>query len=208
MPLYAILSWICAWWTCFEYRSIVRYRVWHSIGQWPRKTCVVWYASGMDVWSGMPLHGVRLGKDVCRVVPFLAFCICAEWMCVHCMFVVSHVSFAVGACVVCSLFPFFSLLPCSFAVCVFFLTPCKQRTSFFYSLPSSTISISFSFHFPLPLSLSLFLLSSLRTPTSLLFIMSESRADLIAWVNDLLSLSYTKIEQLGTGTDDRWFNSS
>ncbi|KAG0039175.1 hypothetical protein BGZ82_009326 [Podila clonocystis] len=29
--------------------------------------------------------------------------------------------------------------------------------------------------------------------------MSESRADLIAWVNDLLSLSYTKIEQLGTG---------
>ncbi|KAG0082921.1 hypothetical protein BGZ93_002130 [Podila epicladia] len=29
--------------------------------------------------------------------------------------------------------------------------------------------------------------------------MSESRADLIAWVNDLLMLNYTKIEQLGTG---------
>ncbi|KAF9996214.1 hypothetical protein BGZ80_002617 [Entomortierella chlamydospora] len=29
--------------------------------------------------------------------------------------------------------------------------------------------------------------------------MSESRGELIAWVNDLLQLNYTKIEQLGTG---------
>ncbi|KAF8934090.1 calponin homology domain-containing protein [Dissophora ornata] len=29
--------------------------------------------------------------------------------------------------------------------------------------------------------------------------MSESRADLIAWVNDLLGISYTKVEQLGSG---------
>ncbi|KAF9348929.1 hypothetical protein BGX26_012704 [Mortierella sp. AD094] len=29
--------------------------------------------------------------------------------------------------------------------------------------------------------------------------MSESRAELIAWVNDLLGLSYTKIEQMGSG---------
>jgi hypothetical protein len=30
--------------------------------------------------------------------------------------------------------------------------------------------------------------------------MSESRGELIAWVNDLLHLNYTKVEQLGTGT--------
>ncbi|KAF9998670.1 hypothetical protein BGZ79_007650 [Entomortierella chlamydospora] len=29
--------------------------------------------------------------------------------------------------------------------------------------------------------------------------MSESRAELVAWVNDLLELSYTKIEQMGSG---------
>ncbi|KAF9366404.1 hypothetical protein BGX34_003361 [Mortierella sp. NVP85] len=29
--------------------------------------------------------------------------------------------------------------------------------------------------------------------------MSESRGELIAWVNDLLQLNYTKVEQLGTG---------
>ena len=29
--------------------------------------------------------------------------------------------------------------------------------------------------------------------------MSESRTELIAWVNDLLQLNYTKVEQCGTG---------
>ncbi|KAF9281635.1 hypothetical protein BGZ68_006517 [Mortierella alpina] len=29
--------------------------------------------------------------------------------------------------------------------------------------------------------------------------MSESRAELVAWVNELLQLNYTKVEQLGTG---------
>lgn len=32
-------------------------------------------------------------------------------------------------------------------------------------------------------------------------IMSESRSELIAWVNDLLRLNYTKVEQLGTGKE-------
>lgn len=30
-------------------------------------------------------------------------------------------------------------------------------------------------------------------------LMSESRQDLLAWLNDLLKLNYTKIEQVGTG---------
>jgi RP/EB family microtubule-associated protein len=29
--------------------------------------------------------------------------------------------------------------------------------------------------------------------------MGESRTELIAWVNELLSLNYTKVEQCGTG---------
>ena len=29
--------------------------------------------------------------------------------------------------------------------------------------------------------------------------MSESRTELIAWLNDLLKLNYTKVEQCGTG---------
>ena len=29
--------------------------------------------------------------------------------------------------------------------------------------------------------------------------MSESRTELIAWVNELLQLNYTKVEQCGTG---------
>lgn len=30
--------------------------------------------------------------------------------------------------------------------------------------------------------------------------MGESRTELLAWVNDLLQLNYTKVEQTGTGT--------
>jgi RP/EB family microtubule-associated protein len=30
--------------------------------------------------------------------------------------------------------------------------------------------------------------------------MGESRTELLAWVNDLLQLNYTKVEQLGTGS--------
>lgn len=29
--------------------------------------------------------------------------------------------------------------------------------------------------------------------------MGESRSDLLAWINDLLQLNYTRIEQCGTG---------
>lgn len=31
--------------------------------------------------------------------------------------------------------------------------------------------------------------------------MGESRTELLAWVNDLLQLNYTKVEQAGTGTE-------
>lgn len=30
--------------------------------------------------------------------------------------------------------------------------------------------------------------------------MGESRTELLAWINDLLQLNYTKVEQAGTGT--------
>ena len=33
----------------------------------------------------------------------------------------------------------------------------------------------------------------------LIFRMSESRTELIAWINELLQLNYTKVEQCGTG---------
>lgn len=33
----------------------------------------------------------------------------------------------------------------------------------------------------------------------LIFGMSESRTELIAWLNDLLQVNYTKVEQCGTG---------
>lgn len=33
--------------------------------------------------------------------------------------------------------------------------------------------------------------------------MGESRTDLLAWVNDLLQLNYTKVEQAGTGKRER-----
>lgn len=35
--------------------------------------------------------------------------------------------------------------------------------------------------------------------SQLVFRMGESRTELIAWLNDLLSLNYTKVEQCGTG---------
>lgn len=35
--------------------------------------------------------------------------------------------------------------------------------------------------------------------SQLVFRMSESRTELIAWVNELLQLNYTKVEQCGTG---------
>lgn len=39
----------------------------------------------------------------------------------------------------------------------------------------------------------------LEARCQLIFRMSESRTELIAWVNDLLQLNYTKVEQCGTG---------
>lgn len=154
----------------------------------------VWYVSGIQLaWGWSILICFAWSILVCFAYEMDGWLLLWLYVCVF-MFVVSHVSLL-------PFFPFSPLLPCSFHWVCFLASPPLATHSlasflFFFFLDHIHFVFQFSFHFPLTHSLS----SLFHNTTSLFLIMSESRGELIAWVNELLSLSYTKIEQLGTGT--------